>query len=115
VRWGIPELVVRAALDEVGWKVDYFFPLPIGAAEASWMRGKLFSARIVTASGAELDGYVGETRSYVVAFTQDKQFVLATQLSDQLHGFASATPEVSPFPVRVTNRVTGEHWTHSPV
>lgn len=109
VRWGIPEHVVRAALDAVGWEDDNYFPLPLEAARSDWMRGKLYAAQITCADGSTFTGYVGEGRDYVAVFTSSETCVLSSRF-----------PEVNrslpgPMPLAITNRVTDEIWQFPPM
>lgn len=104
VRWtGFPEATVRAALDQIGWEDDYYFPLQLSAVESKWMRGKLYAATAILPDGTELDGYVGETKDYLAAFVGEKLRVLST-VSPELG-------DVLPLPIQVMNKVTGARWT----
>ncbi|MBB4839832.1 hypothetical protein HNP52_002924 [Sphingomonas kyeonggiensis] len=103
VRWGVPEAEVRAALDEVGWADDHYFPLPVEAARSYWMRGKLYAVTATLPDGTEHTGYVGEDHSYLAVFTEGGLRVASDLFPEIDHGLA--------LPIRVNNRVTGEQWT----
>ena len=110
VKWGWREDDVRAALAEVGWEDDHYFPLPAQAADSSWGRGPLFAARVTTPSGTELKGYCFRQPGFVNVFYGGKHYPLGDGVPDNhAQGLASATGE-SIFPLRVINRVTGDRW-----
>lgn len=110
IRWGVPEPTIRAALDAAGWEDDHYFPLPVEAAQSEWMRGKLFGATVTTAGGTRLSGYVGETRSYVVAFSAGERFVLSSDTPAEQRRLSTTIGEKTLLPLRVVNRVTAETW-----
>ncbi len=112
VRWGVPEATVRAALDATGWKDDHYFPLPAEAVHSRWGRGKLLGATVATALGTELSGYVGETRSYVVAFHDGRRFVISSDTTDEERGLSASLGEDTILPLAISNRVTGESWAY---
>lgn len=115
VYWGYPEATVRAGLDEIRWSDDYYFPLPLEAANSEWMRDKLFGAVATTADGIDLPAYVGEDHRYVAVFIDEEEIFLAPGSYSDPEGkkrrLASLLGTNALFPIRVLNRVTGERWT----
>lgn len=110
VRWGIPESTAREALDRVNWEDDHYFPLPLNAANSSWMRGKLYGISATTRSGLRLSGYTGESRDYLVIFHNGKSFVLSSQTTYSINALSLSLGGGSVIPLQIENHVTGEVW-----
>ncbi|MBZ9648998.1 hypothetical protein K9B33_15740 [Sphingobium sp. 3R8] len=105
VRWGVPEAEVHAALDQIDWADDHYFPLPLAAVKSNWARGKLYAVTATFPDETERTGYVGEGDDYLVVFFQGSQQLVSKRLPEIDHGL--------PMPIRVKNRVTGEQWVFS--
>jgi hypothetical protein len=123
VSWGYPEPLVRECLAEINYSDDYYFPLPVEAANSEWGRDKLFAVTIVAPNEVRLSGYVGETHRYVAVFAKGQTIYLDNldlgsgyaTIRDDDQRLAALLGIRTSLPLRVMNRVTGENWIHDAV